>query len=41
LFYNRNKHIEVYVSDDKEDAMSVAKHIATVLELEIYDATNP
>ena len=39
LFYNRNKHIEAYVTDDKEDAMSVAKHIATVLELEVHDAT--
>lgn len=39
LFYNRNKHIEAYVSDDKDDAMSVANHIATVLELEIHDAT--
>jgi hypothetical protein len=40
LFYSRNKHIEAYVSDDKVDAMSVAQHIATVLNLEIYDATN-
>lgn len=39
LFYNRNKHIEAYVSDDKDDAMNVANHIATVLELEIHDAT--
>ncbi len=39
LFYNRNRHIEAYVTDDKEDAMNVANHIATVLELEIHDAT--
>jgi hypothetical protein len=41
LFYNKNKHIEAYVSDEKEDAFTVAKHIATVLELDIYDATTP
>jgi hypothetical protein len=41
LFYNRNQHIEVYVSNEKEDAFSVAKHIATFLELDILDATTP
>ncbi|MBV1924383.1 MAG: hypothetical protein KUG68_10195 [Flavobacteriaceae bacterium] len=39
LFYNRNKHIEVYVSDDKENAFKVANHIAMILYIEVYDAT--
>ncbi len=41
LFYNRNKHIEVYISDEIEDAFSIAKHIATVLDVDILDATTP
>lgn len=41
LFYNKNQHIEAYVSDDKEDAFTIAKHIAIVLELDILDATTP
>ena len=39
LFHNTNKHIEVYFTEDREDAMKVANHIAEVLETEIYDAT--
>ena len=39
LFYNRNKHIEAYDTDLKDDAFKVAKHIATVLEIDILDAT--
>jgi len=41
LFYNRNQHIEAYVSDDIDDAFMVAKHIAIFLELDIFDATKP
>lgn len=40
LFYNRNKHIEVYVSEDKDNAFKVANHIAMILYIEVYDATN-
>ncbi len=40
LFYNTNQHLEVYISDDKEDAHKVANHIAIVLDIEIYDASN-
>lgn len=39
LFYNKNKHIETYVTDDKEDAFKVAKHIALALTIDILDAT--
>jgi len=39
LFHNTNKHIEAYVSDDKNEAFKVANHIALVLETEVYDAT--
>ena len=39
LFYDRNRHIEVYISDEMEDAFGVAKHIALALELDILDAT--
>ncbi|MDN3723041.1 hypothetical protein QRD02_01490 [Aequorivita sp. SDUM287046] len=41
LFYSQNKHIDVYASDDLEDAFVIAQHIATVLELDIFDATKP
>lgn len=40
LFYQGNKHIEAYHTDFKEDAFQVATHIATVLEIDILDATN-
>lgn len=39
MFYQKNRHIEAYVSDELEDTFSVAKHIAVVLELDILDAT--
>jgi len=38
LFYSKNKHIEAYISDNKEDAFKVANHIASVLEVEVYNA---
>lgn len=40
LFHNTNKHIEAYITDDKEDAFNVAKSMSTVLDVEIFDATN-
>ncbi len=39
LFYNRNQHLEVYITDEKEDAFKVANHIAMVLDLEVFDAS--
>lgn len=39
LFYNTNKHIEVYVSENKENAFKVANHIAMVLYIDVFDAT--
>ncbi len=39
LFYNRNQHLEVYYTDEKEDAFKVANHIASVLDIEVFDAT--
>lgn len=41
LFYNRNHHIEAYLSDSLKDAFKVAKHIAIFLELDILDASKP
>ena len=40
LFYETNKHIEVYVSENKENAFKIANHIAMILYVEVYDATN-
>ncbi len=39
LFYNTNQHIEAYITDSKEDAFEAAKRMSTVLDVEIYDAT--
>lgn len=39
LFYNTNKHIEAYVSEEKDEAVAIAKQISEVLSLEIHDAT--
>ena len=39
LFYSSNKHIEAYFTEDRDDAMKTAKHIADVLDTEIFDAT--
>ena len=39
LFHDRNKHIESYVTDDRDDAFAVAKHIAMALDTEVWDAT--
>lgn len=39
LFHNRNRHIEAYVTEDREDAFKVANHFALALDTEVYDAT--
>jgi len=39
LFYDRNQHLEVYHTDEKEDAFKVANHIAMVLDIKVFDAT--
>lgn len=39
LFYQTNKHITVYETDTKEDAMHKANGLAKALEIEVYDAT--
>ncbi len=39
LFYKNNKHIEVYVAEDFDEAFKVAKQIALALEIDILDAT--
>lgn len=39
LFYNTNQKIEVYDSKNLDDAFSKAKQIATVLNVDILDAT--
>lgn len=39
LFYSTNKHIEAYFTEDRDDAMKTANHIAEVLDTEVYDAT--
>lgn len=39
LFYNRNKHITFYKTDNKEDAFKVAEHFKLALDIDILDAT--
>lgn len=39
LFYNRNKHITFYKTDNKEDAFKVAEHFKLALGIDILDAT--
>jgi hypothetical protein len=39
LFYDKNKHIEAYISDDMDDAFKTAKHIAMALNINILDVT--
>ncbi|MEL6809756.1 MAG: hypothetical protein AAFP76_00285 [Bacteroidota bacterium] len=40
LFYDRNQHIEAYVTEHRDNAFEVANQMANVLKTEIYDATN-
>ncbi len=39
LFYNRNKHITFYKTDNKKDAFDVADHFKLALGIDILDAT--
>lgn len=39
LFYNRNRKIEAYITNDVQDAFENAKYIAQVLNIKILDAT--
>lgn len=38
-FYNRNKHITFYKTDNKEDAFAIASKIQLILDVPIHDAT--
>ncbi len=40
LFYEGNKHIEVYIAEESEKSFKVAKHIAAELNTPILDATS-
>lgn len=39
LFYQGNKHITFYKTDNKADAFNVAEHFKIVLDVDILDAT--
>ncbi len=39
LFYNKNKHLTFYKTEDKEDAFKVAKKIQSKLGIDVLDAT--
>ena len=39
LFYNRNKHITFYKTNDKIDAFKVAEHFKLALDIDILDTT--
>lgn len=39
LFYDSNKHIEAYITEESADAFKVAQHIASELGIDIMDAT--
>jgi hypothetical protein len=39
LFYDRNKHITFYKTENKEDAFAVANHFKLALDIDILDAT--
>ena len=39
LFYDRNKHITFYKTDNKKDAFEVADHFKLALGVDILDAT--
>lgn len=38
-FYNRNKHLTFYKTDNKEEAFAMAKKIQKIFAVEIHDAT--
>lgn len=39
LFYNTNQKIEAFITENKDEAFQIAKQIASVLKLDILDAT--
>ncbi len=39
LFYNRNRKIEAYRTQDREDAFKVAHHFSQALDIDVLDAT--
>jgi hypothetical protein len=39
LFYNRNKHLTFYKTDNRVDAFKVAEHFKLALDIDILDAT--
>lgn len=39
LFYNRNKHITFFKTNNKKEAFEVAKHFKLALDIDILDAT--
>ncbi|WP_407557027.1 hypothetical protein [Winogradskyella sp. 4-2091] len=39
LFYNTNQKIEIYDTKDVEDAFAKAKQIASILDIDVLDAT--
>jgi len=39
LFYSQNKHLEIYISEDKSEVFKLAKQIASILNVEVFDAT--
>jgi len=39
LFYDRNKHITVYKTDDRANAFKVANHLKLALNIDVLDAT--
>lgn len=39
LFYNTNKHITIYKTEDKAAAFNVAERFKSIFDIEIFDAT--
>ena len=39
LFYNRNKHMTFYKTDNKEDAFKKADHFKMAFDIDVLDAT--
>ncbi len=39
LFYEKNKHLTFYKTDNKADAFKVAEHFKSVFDIDILDAT--
>jgi hypothetical protein len=39
LFYKQNQHLEVYITEDKNEAFKLADHFSKSFEIEIFDAS--